>query len=194
MFSGIVQALGVIRSIHTVGTARECTIHIGSSKGLAVGDSISISGICSTIVKINKTAIEVFFMPETCAKTTVSSWHAGMRVNIERSLRVGDPLSGHMVFGHIDGVAEITRRSAAKGQTTLTIKIPAPFADFLIRKGSITCDGVGLTIIEIRGRNITVALTPYTSEQTTLGDKKIGDFLNCEIDMIAKMIHNLRKR
>ncbi len=186
MFTGIIKSIGDIQ-------------HIGKGKGIfraiidpnlrrrwAIGESVSVSGVCSTIITKKRLYFLVEYMPQTVKLTTVGSWKKNDKVNIEPSLKIGGELSGHIVQGHVDGRAEIIDIKKNNGQYALTCAFHHSLTRYIAQRGSIALDGVSLTVGKVRNNTITVFLTPFTYMHTTFQYKKKGDALNLEVDMLAK--------
>ncbi|MFN3920836.1 MAG: riboflavin synthase [Caldimicrobium sp.] len=191
MFTGIVEGVGVIKVLKPLD--KGFSIYIESKaisfKEAKIGDSIAINGVCLTAVSITHRGFEAHLSPETVACTTFKFKKVGDLVNIERALRLGDSLGGHIVTGHVDGIAKITQISPTGDFYHLEIEIPKEYEHYLIPKGSIAIDGISLTINEVKGNRITLMVIPHTYRVTTLHTKKIGDYVNFEIDLIAKMVY-----
>jgi len=198
MFTGIVQEIGEIRrSTPKEGAAGASDRRIEVSFGqiarerLALGASISVDGVCLTVAELGD---EVFFADvsgETLRVTTLGAKTAGARVNLEASLRAGDSLGGHWVSGHVDGLAEVLGASSDARSLRVDLSVPKPLARYIARKGSVTLDGVSLTVNDVQGANFSINLIPHTLEVTTLGALKPGAFLNLEIDLLARYVERL---
>ena len=192
MFSGIVQGLGNVEKIAIVrgnGRAAHMTVHLGSlAKGLRIGDSVSINGACLTVARIKKRSADFEMIGETMKKTALSSLRLGDKVNIERSLRVGDTIDGHFVLGHVDGIGRIIKKAKQKNQTKLWVKMDKKLIKYIVPKGSIAIDGVSLTVIDVMKDRISVALIPHTLAVTILGIRDRGDRVNLEIDLLGKYV------
>jgi len=194
MFSGIIQSIGNVVSIRPTGGGREVVISPKLKRKFRNGESVMISGICSTVTKTTAGKLTFFYMPETLKKTNAGSWKAGARVNIEPSLKVGDDISGHFVFGHIDGVARIDSIKRLGGSRVIWFTAPKGMGKFLIPKGSVALDGTSLTIVDVKGDRFSVSFIPFTLAHTTIGQKQPGDTINFEADMLAKYISKLVRR
>lgn len=192
MFTGIVEGQRpVVRADHHDG-GLTLGLDLGDlSDGVAVGDSIAVSGCCLTVEELKGSVARFHLMAETLGLTTFGETAVGQQRNVERSLQVGDRLGGHFVSGHIDGVGTVTGIAAEEGQTDLTISVPASLAELVIPKGSITIDGVSLTIAGIEGPEVTVCLIPHTLEVTSLGSLGVGGAVHLEMDMIGKWVQRL---
>ncbi len=198
MFTGIVEELGRVRSItHAEGGARleiACTEVIDDA---AIGDSIAVNGCCLTVVELGDGSWAADAQVETLDRTTLGGLAPGDPVNLERPMRLGDRLGGHLVLGHVDGVGEVVKvEPQADGSSRVTVRAPADLARYLVEKGSVTVDGVSLTITTVSDRNgfgaeFGVALIPHTLAVTTLGVRNAGDRVNLEADMIAKHVERL---
>lgn len=195
MFTGIIQCLGRVENIvkkKGMGRAAQLTVDLGkSSYGLKVGDSVSVNGACLTVVKLNKNRAIFEMIDETMKKTTLGSLILGDMVNIERSLKVGDTIDGHFVFGHVDGVGKIIDKIKQKDQTKLWISMDKKLLKYVVPKGSIAIDGVSLTVVDVKTDKLSVALIPHTIAMTTLGIKKQGDRVNIEIDVLSKYVSKI---
>jgi len=163
-----------------------------AARGVA---SLAVSGVCLTLVERGVEAHRGYSVvelhPETLARTTLGDWRPGAPVNLERPLKLGDELGGHMVSGHVDGVAVVKERRTEQGSLRLTIQAPAELAKFIASKGSVALDGVSLTVNEVDGRVFGVNIIPHTAAVTTLGGKQPGDRVNLEIDMLARYVQRL---
>jgi riboflavin synthase len=155
---------------------------------VAIGASIACSGACLTVVEKGEDWFAVDVSPETLDKTTLNSWQSGQRINLERSLRLGDELGGHIVSGHVDGVAEIVDCGPDGEATRFTIRPPAELVHFIASKGSVALDGVSLTVNEVSETDFGVCIIPHTLVCTTFGDLQPGDQVNLEIDMLARYV------
>lgn len=174
----------------TGGARLEVEAELGA---LNEGASIACSGVCMTVVRNGPDWFAVDASNETLARTTVSGWSAGTRINLERPLRVGDELGGHFVLGHVDGVAEIAGRAPDGDSVRLAVEAPAALAPYIAEKGSVTLDGVSLTMTDVSGTTFGVNVIPHTLAATTLGDADVGTRLNLEVDMLARTVARLRE-
>ena len=193
MFTGIVEELGRVRTItHAEGGARleiECREVIADA---AVGDSIAVNGCCLTVVELRADRWVADAQIETLERTTLGALAPGDPVNLERPLRLGDRLGGHLVLGHVDGVGEVVEvERQGDGSTRVTVRAPSELARYLVEKGSVTVDGVSLTITTVDDVEFGIALIPHTLAVTTLGVRSAGDRVNLEADMIAKHVERL---
>ena len=196
MFTGIIEAFGVVESIQRVELNQAPVVRLVvvtdlNVETLPIGASIAVDGVCLTIVERAVGHFSADLGPETLALTTLGALESGSRVHLERPLKVGDPLGGHMVLGHVDIMGTVVSRRAVGASLELEISTPADVARFLAAKGSIAVDGVSLTINTVVGEVFSVTLIPHTLEATKLGDKRPRDTVNLEADMIVKHIDRL---
>lgn len=192
MFTGIVEEMGKIKKIYRGSDSARLTIE--GEKVLAdvkLGDSIAVNGICLTVVVFNDRYFEVDVMAETLRKTNLAELKPGDRINLERALRVGDRLGGHIVSGHIDGVGVISGQRREDIAVLTEIKAPAEVMKYVVRKGSVAIDGISLTVADCTDEAFQVSLIPHTAMLTTLGYKKQGDRVNLESDIIGKYVERL---
>jgi len=190
VFSGIVEAIGQVRAV--AGTPSGTRLSIRSTfAGLVLGESISVSGVCLTAVAFSADGFDVDVSAETLRRSTLGRLAVGDAVNLERSLRLGDRLSGHLVFGHVDGTGTL-RSKAPEGDSLLCrFEAPAAVARYLVEKGSVAVDGVSLTVFDCREGEFTVAIIPHTAQVTTLGNLSAGSAVNLESDMLARYVEKL---
>ncbi|SCA62701.1 Riboflavin synthase [Chlamydiales bacterium SCGC AG-110-M15] len=188
MFSGIIEKLGrVISAAHTADGKRLIIEMPDLTPKPKIGDSIAINGCCLTVVEINNVQYTFDVTPETLRVTTLDYLYEGDQVNLERALCLGDSLDGHLVQGHVDSVTEVLSLEEELGASLkLTVKVPEHLRHYLIHKGSITVDGVSLTIASLDDISFSIALIPHTAVVTNLGNKKAGDLVNIEVDLFAK--------
>jgi riboflavin synthase len=189
MFTGITENIGVIKSI----SKREpIAYNIETNmilKDVKIGSSIMCSGICLTVVKKYKKSFYVNLSEETLKLTTAKNWKVGTKVNLEKSLKVGDEIAGHFVSGHVDGMTELEEKKVLKKSTLLNFTLPKKIAKFVCEKGSVTIDGVSLTINRVFKNKFSINIIPHTNKITTLGKLKKGDMVNIEIDILARYIN-----
>ncbi len=192
MFTGVIEGLGKIEKFEkNTKTRSEAKMRISLGKlagGLKIGDSVAINGVCLTVVSITKDIAEFEMVGETIKRTNLGSLETGDRVNIERSLKVGDKLEGHFVLGHVDSSGKILKIDKQSNQVQLWIEIPKELAKYVAKKGSITVDGISLTIVDKIKNKFSVSIIPHTMKVTNLGLKKVGDKVNIETDVLAKYI------
>lgn len=192
MFTGIVEELGTVEAVERQSDAVRLTVRAGRVlEGTAPGDSIAVNGCCLTVTDRNDATWTADVMAETLAKTGLGSLTAGDRVNLERAVTVGSRLGGHLVQGHVDAVGHVVRREPGEHWDVVTISMPGDLAPYLVDKGSITVDGVSLTVVEAGEDRFTVSLIPETLARTTLGTRAAGDRVNLEVDVIAKYVERL---
>jgi riboflavin synthase len=195
MFTGIVTGLGTVRDIAPAGGGRDMRLVIASpwpeTAAIPLGASIACSGCCLTAIELGPDWFAVNASDETLSKTTLGAWRVGSRVNLERPLKVGDELGGHIVSGHIDGVGEVLSAEPVNGSVRWTFRVPDPLARFIAPKGSVAVDGVSLTVNEVRGPEFSVNIIPHTSAVTTFGFLRPGDPVNIEIDTVARYVARL---
>lgn len=194
MFTGLVEEIGVIAAIKESGDGRK--IRISCKKlleDIKVKESISVGGICLTVVGVGKDYFEVDVVSETIIRSNIGHYSKGDKVNLEGAMRLSDRLGGHIVQGHVDGTATV--RSHERGDTgsILVIDIPKELRKYVVEKGSISLDGISLTVAALNGTELTVALIPHTLEITTMGETEPGDLLNVEVDVLAKYVENMMK-
>lgn len=191
MFTGIVSAKKTITSTSESLGIKKVGISKVVSENFTQGESVAINGVCSTIVEITEQNFFVEYMNETLKKTTLARLTSGESINFEKSLKVGDKISGHFVYGHIDSMGSIEKIELKGDSKEFFIAIPEPMQKYIAYKGSITLDGVSLTIAEKTKNGCKVSLVPYTLTNTTFGEKKVGDVLNIETDILAKYTEEL---
>jgi riboflavin synthase len=192
MFTGIVEELGTIAAVEQQGDAIRLTVRASAVlEGTGLGDSISVNGCCLTVVTSDEDTWTADVMQETLDKTSLFGVKVGDPVNLERAVTVEKRLGGHIVQGHVDGVGEVVRRTPSEHWELVEISMPAEFGRYLVDKGSITVDGVSLTVVEAGSTTFTVSLIPETLARTTLGAKQPGDPVNLEVDVIAKHVEKL---
>jgi riboflavin synthase len=197
MFTGIVEGLGRVKSISKSRKAADTALRVELgklSRGLKRGDSVCINGACLTVTKLSKGEAEFELVAETIRRTNLGDIRQGDNVNIERSLKVGDRLEGHFVLGHVDGTGLIEKIKRMPSETKISIKLEKGLAKSLVSKGSISVDGISLTLVDIKGDRVSVSLIPHTLDLTTLRSKRKGDRVNIETDILGKyVVSNLPK-
>ena len=192
MFTGIIENLAVIKKLSLKAGGAELLLDISNFySDIKLGESIAINGVCLTVKDVKGQIVSFDVSGETLKKSTLGKLRNAEKVNIERSLRVGDRLGGHFVTGHVDGVGTIKEKKQTADQCTMSFSVENKFTDMMIEKGSVAIDGISLTIVDIANGVFTVALIPFTLASTTLGFKKVGDQVNIEIDMMGKWIKKL---
>jgi len=197
MFSGIVTGLGEIVEVDEKSDGLRRLV-IGCNydpDSIAVGASIACSGICLTVVERGVRGDRSFFAVDAAAETlrvtSAGNWRRGTRINLERSLRLGDELGGHMVSGHVDGIAELVSRDDFLDSASLTLRVPASLSSLIAVKGSVALDGVSLTVNKVDGEMVSVLIIPHTLQVTTLGKIEPGARLNLEVDQLARYVARL---
>jgi riboflavin synthase len=189
MFTGIIEGLGTIRKIRPQGQGRSMTLDADFDlAGTRIGDSISVSGACLTVVKLDGRCFDVDVSPETLSRTTFGSAGTGDRVNLERALRFSDRIDGHLVSGHIDGIGTVAFRQNKGNATVIAFKVPEAISYYIITKGSVAVDGISLTVNLCETHRFEVGIIPHTAKLTTISFKKVGDLVNIETDMIGKYV------
>jgi riboflavin synthase len=191
MFTGLVSDVGEVLSAKDDGRLKRLSLYCRyEASSVEVGASLAHAGVCLTIVAVGnageRTTIAVDLAAETLALTTAKSWRPGSRLNLERPLRLGDELGGHMVSGHVDGVAEILSREDFDGMAEFTFRAPSALAKFIAQKGSIALDGTSLTVNSVEGDVFAVLFIPHTLAVTTWGERRAGDIVNIEVDQMAR--------
>jgi riboflavin synthase len=192
VFTGIIQTTGRVAGVRARGAGARLAIATPRSlPGLALGESVAVNGACLTVVARRGREFTVDVSPETLRRTTLGALGAGTRVNLERALRVGDRLGGHIVQGHVDGVGTLESIRPDGDWLVYRFRTPRGLAPYLVEKGSIAVDGVSLTVFACRGPAFAVALIPHTLAETTLGDRAPGDRVNLEADVLLKHIESM---
>lgn len=189
MFSGLVTAVGEVASARPAGGGLRLQVRVGAGREpLEVGESIAVQGVCLTASTVQTGGFTADVSPRTLARTTLRSLRPGRRVNLERALRLGDPLGGHLVSGHVDAAVEIIAVQARASFRTMRVALPRELAPEVARQGSVAVDGVSLTVAAVGDGWFEVALVPATLEATTLGERRAGDTVNLETDVLAKYV------
>ncbi|MBP7615880.1 MAG: riboflavin synthase [Steroidobacteraceae bacterium] len=193
MFTGIIQGVGVVRAVTARGGDVEFVVAVGRLPLAATrpGDSIAVNGVCLTATRVGGDEFAADVSRETLAVTTLSSLAPGARVNLEPALRAGEPLGGHLVSGHVDGVAEVIALAPDARSVRATLRVPTLLARYIARKGSVAVDGVSLTVNSVDGDVFDVNLVPHTQQVTTLGDWAPGRRVNLEVDQVARYVERL---
>ncbi|WP_406053770.1 riboflavin synthase [Streptomyces sp. NBC_01077] len=192
MFTGIVEEVGEITAADDLGDAFRFTLHASLvTEDAKAGDSIAVNGVCLTVVDLEEGTFTADVMAETLACSGLGRLHAGSRVNLERPIALGGRLGGHLVQGHVDGIGTVLDLIPSENWTIVKVSLPANLARYVVTKGSITIDGVSLTVVDASSDFFTISLIPTTLAETTLGFKQPGDLVNLEVDAIAKHIERL---
>ncbi|CRL09657.1 riboflavin synthase [Phaeobacter italicus] len=193
MFTGIVTDIGTIAELEQQGDLRARIKTSYDTAGIDIGASIASDGVCLTVIALGDDWYDVQISAETVSKTNLDSWVVGKRVNLERALKVGDELGGHIVSGHVDGVAEVVNIADEGDSTRVTLRAPAALAKFIAPKGSVALNGTSLTVNDVEGADFGINFIPHTKEVTTWGDVKLGDAVNLEIDTLARYVARLHE-
>lgn len=191
MFTGIITDVGTIIELEQQGDLRARISTGYDTGGIDIGASIASDGVCLTVIAMGKDWYDVQISAETVSKTNLASWSQGRRVNLERALKVGDELGGHIVSGHVDGVAEVIEMVDDGDSTRVTLRAPEALAKFVAHKGSVALNGTSLTVNDVRGCDFDINFIPHTKEVTTWGDAKLGSQINLEIDTLARYVARL---
>ncbi|MGP4025184.1 riboflavin synthase [Actinomadura sp. 3N407] len=192
MFTGIVEELGEIVGIEPQGDSVKLTVRGPLVTQDAVhGASIAVNGVCLTVVDVKDESFTADAIKETLDKSSLGALETGSKVNLERPVRLSDRLGGHLVQGHVDGVGEIVSREPGERWDVVTVSLPPDLSRYLVEKGSITVDGISLTVVEAGADRFSIALIPTTLALTTLGHKKPGDPVNLEVDVVAKYVERM---
>jgi riboflavin synthase len=191
MFTGIITNVGTVESVAAEGALKRVRVSCAyPAESIAIGASIATGGPCLTVVARGESGgrnwYEVDVGAETLERTTADAWQPGTQLNLERSLKIGDELGGHIVTGHIDGVAAITKVDSFDGMARFVFAAPAPLARFIAEKGSVALDGTSLTVNHVAGQEFSVLLIPHTLAVTTWGARRAGDAVNLEVDLMAR--------
>jgi len=189
MFTGIVTDIGRVRSVRQTDRDRRYEVEtVWDTAGIDLGASISHAGCCLTVTEKGEGWFAVEVSGETLSKTKLGDWAEDTRVNLERAAKLGDELGGHIVSGHVDGLGEVVSITPEGGSHRIVVEAPAPLHRFIAPKGSITVDGVSLTVNGVQERRFDLNIIPHTWDATTLGGLKVGDKVNLEIDMLARYL------
>ncbi len=191
MFTGIVSDVGEVRSVTPGGDTGFAIATSLATREIAIGASIACAGVCLTVTETGGDWFAVQASAETLARTTLGAWRPGTRVNLERALRMGDELGGHILTGHVDAVAAIVGRRKEGDSLRFTIEVPAPFDKAIAPKGAVALDGISLTVNEVDGCRFGVNIIPHTQAKTSFGAAAIGDRVNLEIDVLARYVARL---
>jgi len=192
MFTGIIDGIGKVTKISKVTknrSAYQMTVDLGKhAKGLKIGQSVALNGVCLSVTKISKNKCYFEMIGETIKKTDLGNLKTGGKVNIERSLKVGDRMEGHFVLGHVDGVGKISKIEKKPNEVKIWFEVPKKLAKFVVKKGSIALDGISLTVVDMTKNKASICLIPHTMTVTNFNSKKIGDKINIETDILGKYI------
>lgn len=192
MFTGIVEELGTVADLTLRDDGARMTFRASRAlEGVTSGDSISVNGVCLTAVQPSSTDFCADVMAETLKCSSLGDLQVGDRVNLERARQLGDRLGGHLVQGHVDGIARITKIEPSETWTVMEFGADPAVLRYLVSKGSVAVDGISLTVVDVTNDSFTVSLIPTTLAETTLGFKSVGDAVNIEVDMVAKYVEKL---
>lgn len=191
MFTGIVEHVGKVTAVEAGADLTRLRIDSGPLDDVEVGHSVSVNGVCLTAVSTGPAALEVEVVPETLSRTSLGALSEGSPVNLERAMAASGRFDGHIVQGHVDGVGTVSGVTADDDGSRMTIELPDDLVRYVVEKGSITVDGVSLTVAAVKGASFQVALIPHTLAMTTLGLRKEGDLVNLEADVLAKYVERL---
>ena len=192
MFTGIVEELGVVEGIEEQSDAVRLTVRGPFvTADVRLGDSIAVNGCCLTVAERDGETFTAYVKQETLTKTSLGALDIGSRVNLERADTPQTRLGGHIVQGHVDGTGRVLRREPSEHWTVVEVELPAELARYLVPKGSVTVDGISLTVVEVETTSFTVSLIPETLARTTLGFKEVGDPVNLEVDVVAKYVESM---
>ena len=191
MFTGIITDIGTLVDLRQEGDLRARIATGYDTAGIDLGASIASDGVCLTVVDLGPDWYDVQISAETVSRTNLSGWSVGKRVNLERALKVGDELGGHIVSGHVDGVAEVVSVVEEGDSTRVALRAPDDLARFIAPKGSVALNGTSLTVNEVQGLVFGINFIPHTKEVTTWGDVAVGDRVNLEIDTLARYVARL---
>jgi riboflavin synthase len=191
MFTGIITDLGKVRAVMPGGDTAFTISTAYETRDIAIGASIACAGVCLTVIEKGDGWFAVQASAETLSHTNLSRWREGTVVNLERALKLGDELGGHILSGHVDAVAEIVARRAEGESVRFVFDVPPPFDKAIAPKGSVALDGVSLTVNEVEGRRFGVNIIAHTQAKTTLGAARVGDPVNLEIDVLARYVARL---
>ena len=193
MFTGIIETVGIIKSVETKGTNKIFWISSPISTEFKIDQSVSHDGICLTVEEIDNNLHRVTAIDETVKKTNIGTWNIGSEVNIERSMQMNGRLDGHIVQGHVDATAKCISKKNVTGSWEFSFEYPQQFASLVIEKGSISINGTSLTIFNVSENNFSVAIIPYTYEHTSISEVNEGSLVNIEFDIIGKYVNRIQQ-
>ncbi len=195
MFTGLIEGLGTVTSVEANGPGVDLSIQPGDDlencETTQIGDSVAINGCCLTVIRIEESVWVFQAGTETLSKTNLGTFQTGTKVNLERSLRPTDRMGGHFVQGHVDGTGKVDVIEAEGEWTNMCFKVPSQLTRQMVQKGSVTVDGISLTLVQVEHERFSVALIPHTLEVTTLGNRSVGDTVNIETDIIGKYMEKM---
>lgn len=193
MFTGIITDIGTVTELERRGDLRARIATHYDTSGIDIGASIASDGVCLTVIDLGPDWYDVEISAETLSKTNLGDWTEGRKVNLERALKVGDELGGHIVSGHVDGVAEVIAMAEEGDSTRITFRAPHALARFIAPKGSVALNGTSLTVNEVEGDSFGINVIPHTQTVTTWGAVKVGDRINLEVDTLARYVARLNE-
>ena len=189
MFTGLIEDIGTLQDIRTGADFASLTVAtVLPMEEISLGESIAVNGVCLTVTSFGEGLFSADVSPETLRCTSLGQLSRGSRVNLERALRLSDRLGGHLVTGHVDGLARIVERSREGNAWVFRFQVDSSLCSYLVAKGSVTIDGISLTINDVTNESFSLAIIPHTLEMTTLQDRKVGDDVNVETDLIGKYV------
>lgn len=192
MFTGLIEETGIIRAVRRAGRSLHLTVSARKVlEGSQIGDSIAVNGVCLTVVRADSDSFTADVMPETYEKTNLSNLPVGATVNLERTMRLGDRFGGHIVQGHVDGTGTIVALNPEEIAVWVTVQAPPDVMRYLVPKGSVTIDGISLTVVDVEGDRFRVSLIPHTAAVTNMSRHRPGDRVNLEADILAKYVERL---
>jgi len=194
MFTGIVEEVGYVKSLKREGDVYRLEILAGFSPELTIGDSVAVNGACLTVVDTNSQSFTVEVTQETFSRTNIRYFRRGDPVNLERALKAGGRFDGHLVTGHVDGTGQIVKLVKSGKSAELYLKVPVGLEKFVAEKGSLAVDGISLTVASLEGELVRISIVPLTLEKTNLRYRRSGDFVNLEVDIIARYLYRLLEK
>jgi riboflavin synthase len=194
MFTGIVEELGTVAAVGEKANLATLSLNAGKvARGIKLGESVAIDGVCLTVSKVKGAVLSFDIMKETLDKTTLGHLKAGGKVNLERAMTSGGRFGGHFVTGHVDGIGKITHILCDTNYIEFQIAVPASLKKFIVTKGSICVNGISLTVGAVHKNTFSVYMIPFTMQMTTMADKKVGDPVNVEVDILARYVLGQKK-
>ncbi|MBI4535691.1 MAG: riboflavin synthase [Ignavibacteriae bacterium] len=195
MFTGIIQEIGILIETLQIDGGRHLTIDAAvSARELSINDSVSVNGVCQTVIQKRERSFTVEAVEETLKKTTLGELQPSSRINIELPMKISDRIGGHLVQGHVDGIGVVKQIVKKQSSWLVTVEFPVEFARYVIPIGSIAIDGVSLTVATLQGNYVTISIIPHTLEMTTFSEFKPGRRVNLEFDLIGKFVERLMNR